>query len=508
MPIESIFKNIFNGFMIPQHMTPDSLENKLVLLSRAPTTKPFRFFDLDNDNREWPSYEKALERELDAILNVRPRQEDSFQINRPPFRIISAKRTAGEGKMQLELHGTYETYDGVTVEVNFQGTYGDPKDVGILSPELEANQAFSAYALEARLLGADARQQDTFSRLIGRDSDIRFRNGSMHCRVRDGKFSFSDPALNKIHQIGKLVAMYDGAHIREVIQEITAKRAEFLKTLKDYGECVEDVEISIKELVTPQERLDSIIEVVRSQFFEYVSTVNFAAYKSYASKHPVLQGKEAASVSFSYDTMLFEDWGLWEIRLSWKPFFDILGLLQHARINHMELPANVQKTAGNLQFILDALGFQEFNPHDSRTNMYCGVFDEALLKAREEQAIVNPDYRPLIQTREESNLRVEKDSDYGQAEELMFKSLTAYRVFDALILAFENNPLGEAGELARDKEVQHRLDCDPVLKKRFMTFFDCYNRDPCNAWKLYRAMDPVLNRAEELEDAMHVQLSK
>lgn len=366
-------------------MKEPDLESALSLVHLDDTetglVKPIKFFDPNEVNREWHQYEDPLTQRINEIINTN---------GYIPFQILSATRTKEDEKERLELKGKYETFDGLTVEVTFKGIYGDAKKTG-LAPPLPEDDSFSSYDLEARVIGADPRQERVFSMIGLRDRDIRFRGGRLIDTKPEYRFAgWSEAGLDKIKKIGKIVGVYEHLHIRDLIGAILEKRDKFKEELANIPFGDYKLDLQVMEFEAPDEDTNFLIRHFRNIAYEFIPIVRIKAIKE----------NDVYTTTINYDSALGRDDAVWTINVRWPSLNRIFDLHEKARLTNFDKPRSVpipkefDALYRRIEFVLDAFGFHYKDPNDMRMAGYDDAFDHAVLDARQEVLERNPKYKP------------------------------------------------------------------------------------------------------------------
>lgn len=477
--------------------------------------KPIKFFDPNEVNREWPQYEDPLTQRVNEIINTN---------GYIPFQILSATRTKEGEKERLELKGKYETFDGLTVEVTFKGIYGDPEKTG-LAPPLPEDDSFSSYDLEARVIGADPRQERVFSMIGLRDRDIRFSSGRLKDIKPEYRFvSISSAGLDKIRKIGKIVAIYEQLHIRDLIGAILEKRDKFKEELANIPFGDYRLDLQVMEFEAPDEETNFLIRHFRNIAYEFIPVVRIKAIKE----------NEVYTTTINYDSALGRDDAVWTIDFRWPHLNTIFDSHEKARLANFDklgsvpIPKEFDALYRRIEFVLDAFGFHYRDPNDTVVNGYHDAFDGAVLDARQEILERNPKYKPLYITAYEGNvylldnwnmisdgkledriLRLRNGNEYGAFESMM---LRAFTYEESRRQRTSEKVLRQKGAsmrpLVSDYSARFHFDRDPELKRRVMTFYDIYKRDPENARRKYNESDPAYVRGVELDKQRHEEIDR
>lgn len=475
----------------------DALLEWFLAQSRADSPE---FFESEavKEKRKRNVHDNPLHVQLSELISA-PAFDSGME---PQFHILEAQQIAGVESKKLELIGHYELFDGVRVDVAFSGVYGAPKQER-RETDLRPEEAFSSFTLEARLHNADGRQKAVFSAIRLSDShndDFRFRDGMLRYSKPRGRDWLGNEnvaaGLVRIAHLGVIAALYEALHERAVLNAVAQKHGKFLESLVAIGEKPQNVEFTVEEAF--------YINKGYGKFFPFV---RFAASREGNVQGIVLArstAKPLFAVTFSYNTQLAREDECWNVKVEGQ-LMNMLQVVAYAHYKDLKLPSPVEKTVATINFVKGALGFTVYDPKDSVGGGYKNIFDDCLLNAREEVKSVHPDYEPLVLTFGESNLHVVHDDlGFGKKNETFeFRTLSSYHVFDALIALVRSNPLIEVKALISNDEVQKRLDHDPTLKRRFMTYSECYAQNPVRPWQLFNARDPAFVRAKELEEQYH-----
>ncbi len=493
-------------------MNKPSLESALSLVPlddvETGLVKPIKFFDPNEVKREWPQYEDPLTQRINEIINTN---------GYIPFQILSATRTKEGEKERLELKGKYETFDGLTVEVTFKGIYGDSEKTG-LAPPLPEDDSFSSYDLEARVIGADPRQERVFSMIGLRDRDIRFSDSQLRDIKPEYKFAgWSEAGLDKIKKIGKIVAIYEQLHVRDLIWAILEKRDKFKEELANIPFGDYKLDLQVMEFEAPDEETNFLIRHFRNIAYEFIPIVRIKAIKE----------NEVYTTTINYDSALGRDDAVWTIDVKWHHLNKIFDLHEKARLANWEkpgaitIPEEINALYRRIQFVLDAFGFHYRDPNDIVENSYADQFDSAVLDARQEILERNPKYKPSYITAYEGNvylldnwnmisdgkledriLRLRNGNEFGAFESMMLRAFTYEES------RRQRTKGASMGPLVLDYSVRSHLDRDPELKRRVTTFYDIYKRYPEHTRQKYNESDPAYVRGREIDKQRHEEFDR
>ena len=499
-------------------MNEPDLESVLSLVPlndvEAALVKPIKFFDPNEANSEWPQYEDLLTQRINEIINT-----DGYV----PFQILSAARIREGEKERLELKGKYETFDSLTVEVTFKGIYGDPKRTG-LAPPLPEDDSFSSYDLEARVIGADPRQERIFSMIGLRDRDIRFRADRLRDTKPEYRFAgWSEAGLDKIKKIGKIVGIYENLHIRDLIGAILEKRDKFQEELANIPFGDYKLDLQVREFEVPDEETNFLLRHLRNIAYEFIPVVRIKA----------IEENKVYTTTINYDSVLGKDDAVWTIDVKWPRLNNIFYVHEEARLVNLTkpgsvtIPKEIDALYRRISFVLDAFGFHYRDPNDMRMAGYDDAFDHAVLDARQEVLERNPKYEPLYTTAYEGNvylldnwniisdrkpedriLRLRDEKEYGAFESMMLKAFTyeenrRQRIFRWFAEKVLHQKDASMRPLVSYSSVRLHFDRDPELKRRVMTFYDIYKRDPEHARRKYNERDPAYVRGREIDKQRH-----
>ncbi len=471
---------------------PDAIEETLSLYLKG----GLHTFDPDVA-RKAPRYKDPVKREINKLISSRRTQ--LYQGRRPPFQILEVEKSSSDDSRYLKLLGIYETFDGVAIDITFEGRYGDPSEKG--PPNwLKPEDCFKSFDLEARVGNADSRQSGIFSQITLYTEESRFSNGTLRRTFRQRDYDPVNAGLYIVRQIGEIAAVYEHLHFPPVLLSLEEQRQRYVESLESIGENAIDINISIKE--SPAFRRGY------AYFFPYV---RFSSTKKEGPMAIALMDQvpnEPYSVTFEYGTELAMEDNYWNVIMEGPELMTLVNLPYETRIGDLELPENVAKVTTTLKFIMDGLMFTAVDPGDPISNMYKSMFDDALVKAREEIKQSNPGYQPLVTIFGEENRHVMERGFERDPETLEFGSLEAYHAFDSLFSLFRQRPFIDIDGLVFDPEVRRRLDLYPDIKRRFMTYYDCHKQDPKNAFSLFRALDPAYTRAQEIHEKYVEELHK
>ncbi len=520
--LEGKLKSFFNGVLFSTSME-DDLERTLSLVHldgvKTGLVKPIKFFDPDEANREWPQYEDPLTQRINEIINT----------NRYiPFQILSAIRTREDEKERLELKGKYETFDGLTVEVTFKGVYGNPEKTG-LAPPLAEDDSFSSYDLEARVIGADPRQERVFSMIGLRDRDIRFSSSQLRDIKPEYKFAgWSEAGLDKIKKIGKIVGIYEHLHIRDLIGAIFEKRNKFQEELANIPFGDYRLDLQVMEFEAPDEETNFLVRHFRNIAYEFIPVVRIKAIKE----------NDVYTTTINYDSALGREDAVWTIDVKWPYLNTIFNLHEEVRLANstkpgsVTLPEEINSLYRRIEFVLDAFGFHYKDPNDIVRNSYDDAFDSAVLDARQEVLERDPAYKPLYITAYEGNvylldngnfisdvkpedrvLRLRDGNEFGAFESMVLQAIThqenrkqrIFRWFAEKVLRQKDASMRP---LVTYKSVRFHFDHDPELKHRVMTFYDIYKRYPEHARSRYNERDPAYVRGGEIDKQRHEEFDR
>jgi len=464
------------------------------MLSDPDLASKIRFFDPESLHREWSVYEDPLWQEINEIVNS-PDEKDSDS-DLPPFNIIDAEQSISDEGVRLDIVGKFELFDGLSIDVSFQGIYSNPESQKDRAFKLDPARAFNNFSLEARLHGSDKRQEDIFANIKLHDDKTSFVDGVVQRRV--GQTGRIEAGLHSITKVRRIAAIYENLHIKDALASLAQHLQIFESTLAKYGQTAL-TELTIEEAVVFGG-----------------GKVNFLPYAKFSSAKETTAGLALPSynapftVNFSYRTQVTEDDSYWEVIVVGNGLTKLLRLPTDIRVRELEPGVNVKTVAQTFEFIKGALGFVDIDPDDISVNTYAAFFNDHLIKAREEIKQKDPDYQPLVLTDHECNKHIGNHYTYtgrNKSDSLIFRTLDSFFVFEAMINLVRQNPFIEIDELAFDEEVQLRLGRDEDLRRRFMIFYDLFNEDAENVFKNLRARDPAYARARELDNEYHEKQS-
>jgi hypothetical protein len=499
-------------------MGEHNLESALSLAplseDEAKLINPVQFFDPDSVKREGQEYSDPLSQQINQIIN---------DGNYLPFNIISAAKTNQNGEEKLELRGEYKTFDGLTIDVSFKGVYGDPEKNAFLSLPLKKEDAFWSFDLEARVIGADIRQERIFSLIGLRDQNVGFFESRLHHEKYKSNFAPDTASgFDNIRKIGKIVAIYEQVHIKELVKEIFDKKRKFEQELSGINFTDYKLEIKLMEFQGPDDELDSIAKHMRDIAFEFIPVARMKAIKE----------DKLYTVTINYDSAIGKDNSIWSIDMEWPYLMKILNINVLNEYNDAlkagpkkELPGEFSRLHHSIMFVMDAFGFRWHDTEDFVSNASISTFDDCVLEARKEVLKTKIKYCPLYLTITESNIRLiddeelfsrtpnlyegilrfRKKEDYAAFQLMAVKALlgnTKESRMEYLYRWVSDNVLRQKGTemryLVKDAYVQMLLDKEPQLKRRVMTFYECYRKDPENARELFNKLDPAYVLGEKI----------
>lgn len=449
-------------------------------------------FDITTD-REIPHYDDPEKEALNLQINLW-RNIQLYPSPRPTFLILEAqKETRGESK-HLAVLGYYELFDGVRIDVKFEGEYGDPSEDKIRGDWLKPENCFRSFDFEARVQNADDRQIGLFSQIEPFSEDNTFYNGVLHRSRQKDRFKFMPPSLggelHNIVEVGRIAQMYEYLHDPHALQALALHRQKFINSLLPFGETLTNININLKEgFVWGGGEPRSL------PYAQLSATREGTAGIVLRDRLP----REPYSITFRYNTELAKKEAILNAGARGGQLIALINLSYQAWIEHIELTGDVGEVANTVDFIMRSLMFIRHNQHDSVDNMYAGMFDDSLKAAREEMRQANPDYQPLVPTFEEQNRHIESSSfGYHEEERLEFVSLEAFYIFEGMLNVLRRNPQIGIDGLLSDFDVQARMEKSPQLKRRILIYSDCYKKDPKEALSLFQSLDPAYARAEQL----------
>lgn len=453
-----------------------TLESLLVSLrENQGVIKKIRYFEPDKYISYWPTYSDPVYQEINNIIN-----KEGYR----PFYIDSAAKTKKDGQELLELKGHYDTFDGLKIEIKFLGKYGDPKDhIGLFGPQTKED-SFSSFTLEAKVIGADSRQEKIFSSIVMRDSSLSFRNNILSLREYEERmYKTSHIALEKIRRIGKIITLYDGVHMKEKIEEIADKIPFFMENIKKMQpRNLYDINLEIYEYQDNRD-MNPIFKTLSDHVFEFMVFTRLYATDNKSDNHHIRY-----EYAIEYDS--------WKIEVYWPS----LNKLKH----YFHLTKNISEETKHLMqkinFAYAVLNIRGFDREDIVDNSYDLEFDQLIYEARKEIMKKNPEYEPLVRTAAEGTI-IYYESEYPEQGTIVFNSKEEYLLFNTLIFKSIEHKDWSVKQLMKDKEVHLHINKDSSIKRRVMTYYDCYRQNPEKAYIFFCRKDPAYVLAREKFEA-------
>jgi hypothetical protein len=430
-----------------------------------------QFFQPDKYIPHWPTYSEPLYQEISNIINA-----EGYR----PFYIDSAIKIVKDGQECLDLKGHYNTFDGLKIEIAFTGKYGDPKNhMGLFGPKIKED-SFSSFNLEAKVIDADAWQENIFSSIVMRDSGLSFHNNILSLRqFESGLYKESNIALEKIRRIGKIITLYDGVHIKEKLDEIAEKIPAFLQDIKEsHPFNLSNVSLEIYEYQDHRD-MDPLYKRMGDMMLEFNVFTRLCATNIKKDNH---------NIGFKYAVEM----DAWKIEVYWPSLNKIWYYYTSAK-NTSEETKNLMK---KINFVYAALNIFAFDRDDIVDNSYDMEFEHLMYEARKEMLQKDSRYEPLVKTMEEGNVFY-YESEYPEQGTLVFRSKDEYLLFDLMIFKSIEHKEWSIEQLIKDKDVSLYLNKDQFIKRRIMAYYDCYRQNPEKAYSLFCRKDPAYVLARE-----------
>ena len=446
-------------------------------------TKKIRYFEPDKNIPHWPTYSDLVYQEINDIIN-----KEGYR----PFYIDSAVKTKKEEQEFLELKGHYDTFDGLKIEISFSGKYGNPKDhIGLFGPKIKED-SFSSFTLEAKIIGADARQEKIFSSIVMRDEGLSFYNNHISLRqFESGLHKESNIALEKIRRIGKIITLYDGVHIKEKMNEIAEKIPIFMQDINNFHPTIlSDIGLEIYEYQDHRDR-DPLFKRMGDMMLEFNVFIRFCATDTKNNRYRI-----------KYEYAI--EHNAWRIEVYWPS----LNKLRYAYRKVKNKTEETKHLMQKIDFIYASLGIRGFDPDDIVGNSYDMEFERYIHEARKEIKKTNPKYEPLVRTTGEGNvLYYNGDSFDPEQGDIVFNSKEEYQLFDLIIFKLISNKKWDIKTLLKDRTIHSNLNKNPEIKRRVMTYYGCYCQNPEKAYTLFCKKDPAyvlaLEKYKSAEKNLH-----
>jgi len=309
---------------------------------------------------------------------------------------------------------------------------------------------------------------------------------------RVGQTGRIEAGLHSITKVRRIAAIYENLHIKDAVNSLAQHLRIFESTLDEYGQTAV-TELTIEEAVQ--------FEGGRVKFLPYAK---FSSVKETTTGLALPSYKASFRVNFEYGTQLAADDSYWEVVLEGE-LTKVFRLPTEVRLSLHETSDNVKTLSQTFGCIKGALGIHDVDPDDFVDGTYAAIFEDQLIKAREEMKLKDPNYQPLVLIDREANKHIGNHYTVQRhlSDILTFRTLDSFFAFEAIIDLVRQNPFIEIDELVFNAEVQNRLGRDEDLRRRFMTFYELFVEDPEKAYQNFRARDPAYARARELDNEYH-----
>ena len=149
-----------------------------------------------------------------------------------------------------------------------------------------------------------------------------------------------------------------------------------------------------------------------------------------------------------------------------------------------------------INFVYAVLNIVVFDRDDIVDNSYDMEFENFIYEARKEIRQKDSGYEPLVRTMEEGNVFY-FESEYPEQGTLVFNSKQEYQLFNLMIGKSMEHKEWSIEQLMKDKDVRLHLNKDQFIKRRIMTYYDCYRQNQEKANSLFCRKDHAYVLARE-----------
>lgn len=457
--------------------------------------KEIQFFEYDKYIQAKPKYLDPKWQELSDIIN-----KDAYSI----FTIdeLSKDGIKSNPEEWVKLKGHYDTFDGIHINVWFEGKYGNPEN-HVWYDKPNDNDSFESYVLKASF---DSEQYSNAQNLVLesiklRDEYINFNNKELHHShnfiLGDFTEGQSKSGLETIRKVGKIVNLYNGFYTKDKFSE-TFNEYHYFKTRMNEEGFKGKIDFEISEFQSKMDELSFFHKKVLDSWYEFMAIISFKQYNS----------NQNSSTEIKYE---IED-HKFEIGFASKQLDDYYTpSYQHDQDSSKESEQYLNDKRKLVRFIINCCAFRTVED-DFVEMSYVMHGDTCLLEAREKIKEDKNEYKPLAKTIDESNL-IKLSYDYEMNVWATLNSLEEYKFMNTAlnVISILDTDEYSIENLLLDDNIDNILKDNPELNNRVHDMKKIYfelGDDYQDAFRKYVSKDPALELANKIAEENYKKENK